>query len=232
MKIFHASDSHGFHSHIKIPEEADVFVFSGDAENDKDIYRNYWELCEFLEWAATIKIPKVFTLGNHSVWSAKNEKKTRKMYEDAGINLLINQELILNGVKFWGSPVTPSFGNDWAYNRNRGKIHKTWDLIPYDVEVLITHGPPQGILDLSDDLKGNLVQCGCKSLGNKIKNLLSLSNSSLKLAAFGHIHSHEKKGFKNNGVFLRDGIIYSNGSVVSDCSDHLEFIGGGNLIEI
>ena len=53
----------------------------------------------------------------------------------------------IDGIKIWGSPITPYFYG-WAYNRNRGEeIKKHWDLIPDDIDILVTHGPAFGIMD-------------------------------------------------------------------------------------
>ncbi len=57
----------------------------------------------------------------------------------------------IEGIKLWGSPVTPTFF-DWHFNRDRGAvISKHWDLIPDDIDILITHGPVKGVLDLTYD---------------------------------------------------------------------------------
>ncbi len=54
---------------------------------------------------------------------------------------------MIEGLKFYGSPWQPTFHN-WAFNLDRGEeIKKVWDKIPNDTDVLITHGPPFGILD-------------------------------------------------------------------------------------
>lgn len=71
---------------------------------------------------------------------AKQECKARNLI------LLNDNELVFEGVKFWGSPITPFFHN-WAFNRHPEDIEPHWDMIPDDVNVLITHGPPKGILD-------------------------------------------------------------------------------------
>lgn len=84
----------------------------------------------------------------------------------------------LEGVKIWGSPITPTFFN-WAFNRDPGAdIQKYWNKIPEDTDILVTHGPAYGILDLSRNQ-----HVGCKDLLEKIKKL-----SNLKLHCFGHIH--------------------------------------------
>jgi len=86
--------------------------------------------------------------------------------------------VIIEGVKFYGSPWQPRFF-DWAFNLDRGEeIKKKWDLIPMDTDVLITHGPPYGILDLTHE--GEKV--GCEEL---MKAVLRVQP---KIHIFGHIH--------------------------------------------
>jgi hypothetical protein len=69
------------------------------------------------------------------------------MVEDHDVIYLCDESTIIDGVKFYGSPVQPEFCN-WAFNRRRGaELKKYWDKIPKDTDVLITHGPPAGILD-------------------------------------------------------------------------------------
>jgi Icc-related predicted phosphoesterase len=84
----------------------------------------------------------------------------------------------IEGIKFWGSPVTPRFF-DWAFNRD-GDIQQHWNMIPHDTNVLITHGPPYGILDFTArDRK----PVGCHYLRRRLFDL-----KDLKVHSFGHIH--------------------------------------------
>ncbi len=67
----------------------------------------------------------------------------------------------------------------WAFNRNRGKeIRKHWKLIPSDIDVLITHSPPYGILDTT---KAE-IHDGCEDL------LKAVKQSQPKYHPVGHIH--------------------------------------------
>ena len=87
----------------------------------------------------------------------------------------------LEGLKFWGSPWTPVFFN-WAFNLERGDaIAERWGRIPDDTDVLITHGPPAGILDKIISPTG-IICPGCDDLAERVAGL------SLKLHIFGHIH--------------------------------------------
>jgi len=91
-------------------------------------------------------------------------------------------------VKFYGSPWQPWF-YDWAFNLERGaEIRAKWDLIPEVIDVLITHGPPFGIGDLT--ARGD--KAGCQDL------LEVLERIKPRVHIFGHIH--EGYGITSNGT--------------------------------
>ena len=56
MKIWHFSDSHTYHTMLKVPE-CDMAIFSGDEANPRDPYSNEQECLNFLEWYGMLKIP-------------------------------------------------------------------------------------------------------------------------------------------------------------------------------
>lgn len=125
-------------------------------------------------------------------------------YLDKRIHYLENSGLSIDGINFWGSPVTPNFYESyWAFNRSRGeKIKRYWDLIPKNTNVLITHGPAKGIGDYIKDQKVNV---GCEELEIKVRYELP----ELKLHVFGHIHdSYMKKTI--------DGVTYVNASICTE----------------
>jgi Icc-related predicted phosphoesterase len=84
----------------------------------------------------------------------------------------------LKGIKFWGSPIQPAY-NNWAFNRQRGEaINRHWKLISSKTDILITHGPPFGILDKTNSEENT----GCQDLLKKVKEIKP------KYHLFGHIH--------------------------------------------
>lgn len=224
MKIFHFSDTHSFHKDITIPE-CDVVVFSGDESNSADVYVNEPEFYDFLDWYGAIKHPhKLMIAGNHSTYIYKNERIVREVCKEKGIIYLNKNAVVIDGINFWGDPMTPTFGN-WSFMCKRESIYKHWDLIPENTDVLITHGPPKGILDLSFNRKHELEMCGDGALGKKIKTL-----PFLRAACFGHIH--DGQDVRNSGVLLRDKVLYSNGSCVYDGKFDWGAVNFGNMLEI
>lgn len=127
---------------------------------------------------------KIIIAGNHD-FCFENELApvARQMIKDSGGIYLEDSGFEIDGVKFWGSPYTPRFF-DWAFNVDRGSlIRKHWDLIPDDTNVLITHGPPYGILDAVYNNRNNGERVGCQDLLNRIEEDLNLDAH-----LFGHIH--------------------------------------------
>lgn len=185
MNVYHISDTHMQHDSLVLPDLTftDVMVCTGDATNNRNPIFNEQEFYEFVEWYTYVNVEhKIYIAGNHSSFVATHEKEARRVLESKGIIYLNKEEVTINGVKFYGDPTSPNFGN-WYFMAKREKMYKHWSLIPDDVEVLLTHTPPQGILDLSYDLNGCLEFCGCKSLYKKCQEL-----GLLKAVCFGHIH--------------------------------------------
>lgn len=120
---------------------------------------------------------------------------------DKRIHYLENSEVSINGINFWGSPITPNFYEQyWAFNRSRGeKIAKYWDMIPKDTNVLITHGPSMGI---GDYIKDQMVNVGCEELETKVRYELP----ELKLHVFGHIHDAYGKKTEGNTTYVNASI--------------------------
>lgn len=90
-----------------------------------------------------------------------------------GIIYLKNSAVTIEGIKIWGSPVTPYFLG-MAFNKRRGEaIRKIWQQIPSDTDILITHGPPFGVRDK---------KVGCEELLTQVGKLQP------KIHVFGHVH--------------------------------------------
>lgn len=193
MKFVLISDTHERHSQVRVPD-GDVLIHAGDFTmlGEEEHIEN------FNHWLG--KLPhkyKVVIPGNHELgWSpAKQALLTNATH------VLIDQELMIDGFKLYGSPYTPTFGG-WAFMLPRGQsIYEKWLQIPHDTDVLITHGPPRGILDNTPS--GEL--CGCSDLRYVVQGI------NPRLHVFGHIHN----GY---GVY-RDGIsrtIFVNAAVVNE----------------
>lgn len=172
------SDTHGYHRKIEIPE-TDFLICAGDISNKGE----QAVVEDFLYWFNSQSAKhKILIFGNHEIgYSQKHRTKSLerdRICQNLNIHYLENSEVILEGLKFYGSPATPFF-YDWEWNYQRGKdIQMVWDKIPLDTDVLITHGPAYGTLDLIEQeifsKNGRDPHQGCQDLSNKISQLTQL----------------------------------------------------------
>lgn len=231
MNILHLSDTHGFHSQIPDSrfENIDVVIHSGDCSNYYNTLFNEPEVRNFINWYKNVPVKhKIYVAGNHDT-SIERRMVTPDDFAEAGILYLENMEVVIDGVKFWGSPHTPTFGN-WAFMKAREKINRVWENIPEDVDVLIVHGPPKGVRDMSYDRLGNLEMCGCSAL---MKRCWALRDT-LKLVCFGHIHNMDGVD-TNQGTSCYSRMpntVFSNAACVYDGKFDLGLTSFGNILTI
>ena len=196
MKTVFISDTHGLHHQLAGLPEGDLIIHGGDMTRRGTPE----EVEDFLNWF--INLPyrhKIFIAGNHDFYF---EHFTRQQIQNdlpEDCHYLLNSGVNIEGIKIWGSPVTPTFFN-WAFNEDRGApIKKFWDMIPTDTDVLITHGPPGGILD--ETVSGQ--QVGCSNLSETVNFIRP------KFHLFGHIH-------EAYGSTISGATTFINGSILNE----------------
>lgn len=175
MKLVCMSDTHNRQGQFPVPD-GDVVVHAGDL----GLSGSLEEVRSFAAWFGKLPhVHKILTPGNHD-WAFQNyPEEARKIVENAGIILLIDQEVTVAGLRIYGSPYQPEFFN-WAFNVPRGpELAAIWAKIPTGIDVLITHGPPKGILDFIPRGKQHV---GCEDL------LEALKRGKPRLHVYGHIH--------------------------------------------
>lgn len=174
-KLVILSDTHTKHHQVGVPD-GDVLIHCGDWSNGGTGTTNL-----FLDWFS--KLPhdrKILISGNHDRVA---EVEPQLFLNRPEFTYLCDSGVEIDGIKFWGSPYTPTFMN-WYFMRERGDaLRRHWDLIPSDTDVLITHGPPRNILDLSGYKPlGQDENCGCDDL------LSAVMRVKPQLHCFGHVH--------------------------------------------
>jgi predicted phosphodiesterase len=193
------SDTHGLHKRLQLPG-GDLLIHAGDCSSGEELE----PVLEFLDWLQEQNYAyRVLIAGNHDYQFELIPEHLEEECKKRGIILLNDSGCVIEGIKIWGSPIQPWFG-DWAFNRQRGpEIRKHWDLIPTDTEILITHGPPYGILDDVMKNSGANKLVGCEDLSRRIVQ------TQVKLHVFGHIH-------ENGGHAVLEGRTYVNASTVGE----------------
>ena len=194
MKFVAISDTHGLHRRLVLPP-ADVIVHGGDVSRTG----KQEEVNDFIDWFTKLDYKyKIFIAGNHDFYFEKISKTIQeKKLIPEGIIYLNDSGIEIEKIKIWGSPVQPWF-YDWAFNRARGKqIREHWDLIPNDIDLLITHGPPYGILDTTITKQS----AGCRDL------LHTVFTNKPKVHVFGHIHESFGEKHEKNIHFINASVL-------------------------
>jgi len=206
MRITHISDTHNKHNQLngKLPG-GQLLIHSGDISS---LGREY-EVESFIKWFGKQDYThKVFVAGNHDM-SFDREILLRdklahfegKYFTDDdepcaegkpqwleeilgnlpnGMYYLENSSIKLEGINIWGSPVSPSFGYGWGFNKDRGHdINEVWSTIPMDTDIVITHSPIYGYNDRAQNTNQNV---GCSDLYHRLHEV----KPHLHFA--GHIH--------------------------------------------
>jgi Icc-related predicted phosphoesterase len=197
MRIVHLSDTHMLHRRLDVPG-GDVLVHSGDlsGEGASDDY------IDVFGWLDSMPHKhKVLVAGNHDSLFQKNAKMIRRRLPKS-VTYLEGSGTVIDGLSFWGSPWT--VGYPWmafTYRAIEGR-ESPWTSVPANTDVLITHGPPHGILDR--DYEGQRI--GDISLYKRVEAVRP------KLHLFGHVHDQ-------NGEMSRFGTTFVNAAVGDDHED-------------
>lgn len=157
-RIFAFSDTHGRHRELQVPENVDIVICAGNAVEDNLVGDEY---DDFIEWFAQLPCKwKIFVPGNHELsFELDRADGIIQRMIDKGITVLEDAIEECDGV------IIGSIGHN---------VMIAQEDIPTDIDILVTHYPPYGILD--------------EGMGStEILNFVL--NSQPKYHLFGHIHS-------------------------------------------
>jgi Icc-related predicted phosphoesterase len=190
MVICCISDSHELESELSIPP-CDLLISCGDWSM---FGKSEQAMDRFLEWFSEQPARfRVLTAGNHEFPVEADPGKWRRRVRNA--TLLLNESITIEGIKIWGSPVTPSYG---AFGiSSEAEREKVWRTIPTDTDVLITHGGPRGILS---------GEGGCAALRRAVIRVKP------RLHCFGHVHSAYGVLPTENTLFVNAAILDEDGA--------------------
>ena len=167
------SDTHGHHRDLQVPEGADIIICAGDAVED-DLKGGEYD--DFIEWFSSLPAKwKLFVPGNHelSFERGRADDITRKM---AACGVTVLQD----AVEEYDGVIVGSVS---------GRAHVADDDIPYDLDILVTHYPPYGVLD--------------EEMGS-LEILTFVLRSQPKYHLFGHIHSTAGEEFQLGNTICRN----------------------------
>lgn len=182
MKVTAISDLHG-----QLPElpGGDLLIVAGDITARDEVS----EYIEFGIWLGSQNYRrKILVAGNHDNLMVGWENG---MMED--VDYVCDAETTFEGLKIWGSPWTLTFSgmnpDCKAFTVDtEEELSEKWELIPRDVDILITHMPPYMI---GDKIKGG------RHVGSRGLYSWLLYVGRPRLHVFGHIH----EGYGKHEVF-------------------------------
>lgn len=127
--VFAFSDTHGMHSRLTIPSEADTLICAGDGVEGIEEQ----ELSDFFNWYAVQPARlRIFVAGNHELLFDLCPDEARLLIPK-GITLLEDSGIEYDGINFYSIVARP-----WLHQKQE---------IPSNIDFLVTHGPAKGVLD-------------------------------------------------------------------------------------
>jgi Icc-related predicted phosphoesterase len=172
--------------------EADVIIHCGDFTSVGHSH----EIVNFMKWYSNLPYKhKIIIAGNHD-WLFETHRILALEKVPKNVIYLEDSEIIIDGIKFYGTPVQKPF-NNWAFNRPEEKLVQHWQAIPDDTDVLITHSPPYSI--------GDYVEWDRSHEGSPSLYFEVVERIKPKLHCFGHIHG-------GNGIKVIENTTFINAS--------------------
>jgi Icc-related predicted phosphoesterase len=193
IRVVVVSDTHQNHQMIQIPD-GEILLHCGDFTN-----RNNWSnlsdnqiprsIIDFNQWLG--KLPhryKIVICGNHEI-GFKNLSKEDIQFKYLNNCIYLQDELIeIEGISIYGCP--------WSFNQS---FRSQWSSIPSHIDILMTHIPPQYILDLAYQPKSSPSNEPCSMCDNCVHGCYghwgskSLSKEihqriQPRIHCFGHVH--------------------------------------------
>ncbi|KAE8445359.1 hypothetical protein EG329_013481 [Mollisiaceae sp. DMI_Dod_QoI] len=157
---------------VKWLEEADfeakiVVAGNHDITLDSEFYTQYGAYFHNQHPQDPAKCQQLLEQSPSILW-LKHESATIKLESPTGLRTTF---------KIFGSPLSPENGM-WAFRYNPDEAVQTWDQIPLDSDIVVTHTPPKYHCDETRQRRA----AGCESLRNALWRVRP------RLAICGHIH--------------------------------------------
>jgi len=193
IKIVAISDTHDIHNALRIPK-CDLLIFAGDcSENGTKL-----EIDDFLSWINTLDYELVIIVpGNHDYYFMEMIGTTGIEKLSSNILLISNSIITFKGILI-GAYCYALRPNKWPKNKfdaflvNQDYFNYRQNRI---VDVLITHFPPKGMLDVIYNNNSNRPG-GLDCINNLVQHLTPM------IHIFGHIHDSRGSFHTNNCSFL------------------------------
>jgi Icc-related predicted phosphoesterase len=183
------SDTHRQHREITIPV-CDILIHCGDFCSFRR--EDLQTLNDVDTWFSECPAKHILCVGGNHDFLLQTQE-----FRFTHAHVLQDQSVEICGLTFYGTPWCPKLSG-FAYYATDNELLERWKRIPNGIDVLITHTPPYGILDLPTSGDINL---GCPYLLEAVKRIRP------RLHVFGHVHA-------SHGVNKNQATHYINASIV------------------
>jgi len=175
VRILALSDTHELHRELDRLPESDILIHAGDWTF---FSKQLSAIEDFDEWLSEQPVRNrcILCPGNHEFYLEADV--SRRSLTPTG-TVLIEQALSVAGLNIWCSPITPLYEGAFGITDPARRAAR-YAKIPADTHILVTHGPPFGILD---GKPGTTEHFGCPQLLKAVQRIKPM------LHIFGHIHS-------------------------------------------
>jgi Icc-related predicted phosphoesterase len=145
MRVAAISDTHGRQG-WEIPT-CDVFIHAGDMTAQGSLQETALFAARVQKAMEGSGGPAhvILVPGNHDECFESLPEVVTGLF-GPNVHVLQDEPLVLDGITFYGSPWTPPFML-WHFMAEESRLAMLYRNMPQSVDVLVTHGPPHGILD-------------------------------------------------------------------------------------
>lgn len=218
MKVTALGDLHGYLPDFK--NEGEILFLLGDYTARSLL--SQWD--DFFSWVKDAPYNfKVMIAGNHDHYLDYMEKaeKIRDHEERFGFTYLSDSGTTHKGFNIWGSPWVPYFEEinmmASAFTLEEEELTPIYEKIPDNIDILLTHAPPLGILD---KIRAPTPHVGSAEL------YLAVEKVKPSYHFFGHIHecavATEEKKWDKMGTTTFSNVSFVNEHYLPHYSHNLK----------
>lgn len=199
MKIVCISDTHDQNLLTKfIVPDGDILIHAGDLCAVGDELDRFEKMGKYL--ARLPHLVKLYVPGNHDRMAYSDPDAISQIMKSHGVHTLFADQKDVYGLKIWGSgwlqPTAFAKRAEYA-----GDFVEFVERCPENIDILVTHQPPYGILDYS--------RVTGEHIGSTVLYWQIMRRIRPKVHIFGHNHS-------GHGVQEIDGIKFVNAALCDD----------------
>lgn len=192
------SDTHELHKELSVPD-GDLLIHAGDFTF---FGRSSQAIHDFNDWMGSLPHShKICVCGNHE-YILESKPELARLITNA--TLLNNESTTVGSLRIWGSPLTQHDGGAFGRSNASDRV-RIYNTIPEGTDIIITHGPPYGILDASpNDYPG---PTGDRELREAIVRIRP------RLHVFGHIHAGYGVRATRHTLFVNAALMRQDGEL-------------------